>query len=158
MSAFDGLAPYVSRPRAPQVERRLVMRDAAGPPQRQCWTADLLSRLAVSVVDCDVGRLPRPIVFAARTDAQWVGERSAVMREGAVVESAPVAALPGRGDEIEVIVRAFPEQQFGQRRRLRQELPVPYAHRELRIHQPPHVPGRNNVEDRKLVDAARMIE
>ena len=94
-----------------------------------------------------------------RWRSQRIGEGGAVMIERARIEGGKVLGLgPARHLPFQVLDRRFRDQHFRQRRRLRQERPVPHLHRHVAVHAVPHVVGRHDIERRHARDAAGMIE
>ena len=81
------------------------------------------------------------------------------MGERARIEGGEILDLgSGRRARVEKIERVLADHPLRERRRQREEHPVPGAIGEPRIHAVPHRPGRHDVEHGELFEPARVVE
>ena len=126
MPAIDRRAAHIGRPVLPGIERRRRgAGDAGVAPQRQHRDRDLLARVAIGLVDLEIGIGAGAIILAHRMQPRGIAERREIMLQRARIDGVEIFRLGlARHLLLEEEIRIAADQGFRQRKRLRQKGPV----------------------------------
>ena len=161
MAAGHADAAHVLGPSAPGGEE-LAARAApragpAGAPEHVERAGDLAPSVAVGAVDLDVDARTRAVVVAPGADGLPVVRGGAVLGHRRLAEHARVAG-PRAERALEVEVGLGGDQPLGQRRGLREEVPVVAGQPAGHAHLLELLDRRHDVEQRQPFDPLRMVE